>query len=286
MTSPTEPPVDPQAPPVASPSPGASAMDEEIRQLARALNVQQQDALSGRKATIDTISLGDASTAPTVQVNLGGILIPGVRLAASYTPNVGDTVLLLKQGNEFFAAFKIQDKGTAVANSLDGGWTKVTFNSGHGHNGNSNGDVLYRRVLDNGAWKMQWQGAMTLGASDTLVSGGNALAADWRPKSRRTVVVARDATDALSVKLDFNTDGTIALVGATLGQSISSTSPGTDSALTSSYVEHSHGGAVAVAGITHNDGYHSHTVNSHSHGGATTVARPAYVTFNSIEYFL
>ena len=84
MSSPIQPPVDPSAPPVAAPAPGNAGMDEEIRQLARALNVQQQEALSGRKALIDSVDLGDATTAPTVTVDLAGILIPNVRVAASF----------------------------------------------------------------------------------------------------------------------------------------------------------------------------------------------------------
>ena len=112
MTTPVNLTVDPSAPPVSTEAPGVSALDDEVRQLAAALGVHEQTALSGRKATIDAVDLGDSTTAPTVQVNLGGVLIPNIRIAASYSPQAGDTVLLLKQGNEFFAAFKIQDTGS------------------------------------------------------------------------------------------------------------------------------------------------------------------------------
>ncbi len=283
MSQPIEPTVNPMAPPVSSVAPGEALLEQEIRLLAGELGVHKTVALSGRKAKVASVSLGDASTAPTIGVTLDGVSVTGVRLAASYSPQVGDTVMLLKQNDSLFAAFKIQDRGTAVQHSTDGGFTKVTFNSGHSHNANDGGDVMYRRVLDNGAWKMQWQGALNLGGSDTILSGGNALDTDFRPKSRRTIVCARDATDTVVVKLDFNTDGSVTIVGPTVSPSTSGSPSSTGSAQTISTVSHSHGGAVSSSQITHNDGFHSHGM-SHSH--STTVVRPWYVSLNGVEYFL
>lgn len=299
MTLPSEPPVDPEAPPVSAEAPGSAGVEDEIRQLARALGVQQELALQGRKAVVEAVSLGDNTTAPTVQVNLGGVSVPGVRLAASYTPVVGDTVLLLKQGNEFFAAFKIQDTGSAVASSLSGGFIKPTLNSGHSHNGNSGGDLMYRRVLDNGAWKIQWQGMINLGASDFVLSGANVLAAEYRPAVKRSLIAARQVADAVSIFVDFNTDGTVAVVGATEAPGGSSGSAGPFD------VTHSHGGATGFAGDSHLHSHggavastsfsetHSHTVStssfsvgSHSHSLSVSVARPTFVSFNGLEYFL
>jgi len=265
-------------PPVSSPA-GQGNVDDEIRQLASALAPEEVEALSGVKATVDSVSLGDASTPPKIQINLGGILIPNIAVAANYSPNVGDTVVLVKQGNSYLALTKIQDKGTAVANSTDGGFTKATLNSGHAHNGNSNGDLMYRRILDNGAWKVQWQGSFTLGASDTIISGGNALPSDFRPKSRRTMLAARDATNLVLVKMDFNTDGTVALVQPEMGtSSISSHSHslGSSDVRLSGYL--SQGGSdlghLHGLGSSSSDGGHSHDV-----------ARPSYVCVH-LEYFL
>lgn len=290
MSSPIQPPVDPSAPPVAAPAPGNAGMDEEIRQLARALNVQQQEALSGRKALIDSVSLGDASTAPTVTVDLAGILIPNVRVAASYTPAPGDTVLLLKQANEFFAAFKIQDAGSAVANSTDGGFIQATLDSGHGHNGNSNGNAMYRRVMEHGAWKIQWKGSITLGANDTIISGSNVLPSDFRPSGRRTIVCARDATNSVTVKVDFNTDGTVAVISPTTAPSgstggVSNHTHGGSTGFAGDSHFHTHGGAVAAASFVET---HSHSIPSTdlSHSHSNSVARPSYIVFNGVEYFL
>lgn len=312
MTSPIEPPVDPESPPVSTDVPELPP-DEEIRLLAKALATFQTDALSARKATIESVSLGNSSTAPTVQVNLGGVSIPNVRVAASYTPTVGDTVLLLKQANEFFAAFKIQDVGTAVASSLGGGFIKPTLNSGHSHNGNSSGDLMYRRVLDHGAWKIQWQGGIVLGASDTILSAGNALASEYRPLVKRSLVVSREVNGAVAIFIDFNTDGSVAVSGATEGPdgTTTSSSPGTSTSGPYSVAHshggstgfngdshaHSHGGAVSLTSFseTHSHsipntdfsvGSHSHTVNSHTHSLSGGVVRPTFISFNGVEYFL
>lgn len=312
MTSPIEPPVDPESPPTPSEAPGPPPLDDEIRQLAAALAPPVEEALSARKAVIEAVALGNSSTAPTVQVTLGGVSISSIRVAASYTPTVGDTALLLKQGNEFFAAFKIQDVGTAVASSLGGGFIKPTLNSGHAHNGNSNGDLMYRRVLDNGAWKIQWQGGISLGGSDTILSAGNALASEYRPLSRRSLVISREVAGAVAIFVDFNTDGTVAVVGATEGPSGStgSASPGTNTQGPFA-VDHSHGGSTGQAGDSHahshggavpltsfgethghsipssnfDIGSHSHTVNSHTHTMGS-VTRPTFISFNGVEYFL
>lgn len=278
MTSPVQPNLDPSMPPVSSPL-GQGNVDDEVRQLAAALAPESVTAMSAVKATVDSISLGDASTPPTIQINLGGILIPNIALAANYSPVVGDTVVLAHQGNSYVALTKIQDKGTAVANSTDGGFTKATLDSGHSHGGNSNGDLMYRRVLDNGAWKVQWQGSFSLGGSDTIISGANALPSDFRPKSRRTLLGARDATNTVHVKIDFNTDGTVAVVQPELSTSSAgshSHSLGSSDVRLSGYL--SQGGSDL--GHLHGLGTSS-TDGSHSHG----VARPSYVTVH-LEYFL
>lgn len=288
MSTPIDPSVDPSSPPVASPAPGVSHLDEEIRQLARVLGSVEKSAILARKAGVTAVSLGNASTPPTITVDLDGVLVPDVRIAASYTPNVGDTVLMLRQGNQYFAAFKIADRGTAVANSTDGGFVQATLNSGHGHNANSGGNVMYRRVLDNGAWKMQWQGALTLGGSDTLLSG---IPAEFRPRSRRTLVCARDATDATSVKVDFNTDGSVNVVSPT-------TTPGPTNSAGSysgsvSTNAHDHGGYTeytTVGGVSHRHSIqitnHGHSFSVPSHTHSISITRPTYIVFNGCEYFL
>ena len=291
MTSPVDPNVDPSAPPVASPAPGAAGMDEEIRQLARALNVQVPDALTARKAVIESVDLGDASTAPTVGVDLGGVSITGVRLAASYSPQVGDTVLLLKQGNQFFAAFKIADVGSRVSNSLAGGWTKATLASGVTHQGNNGGDVMYRRVNRDGSWAVEWQGCAALNGSQAqlLDASTGLLPTEYRPTLRRVVSVARNITNngVPNCYLDMTTSaGNVSIVGGTWSLDLG------DSGAAGGYT-HSHGGATGVTDPT--DGLanaHSHAIfdsssSDHTHDlGTAGPNHPDWISFDGLFYYL
>lgn len=93
-------------------------------------------------------------------------------------------------------------------------------------NGNLNGPMRYRKYTDRGTDYMEWDGAAqrTSGSqvANILLA---ALAAGFRPAARASFVIARNATSIAagdasvvhSVKIDFNQDGTIALVGATAG---------------------------------------------------------------------
>lgn len=224
MTYPVDPNVNPQAPPVASPA-GQVNQDAEIRQLARVLNPDTPAGLQGRKAVVSAIDSGDDTTPPTITVDMGGsgILVPGVRLAANYSPVVGDTVVLMSMGTQYVAVFKVQDTGSAIANSLAGGWIKASLATGWSHNGNGNGDVMYRRVLDNGSWKMEWQGAGARANSGVTLDPLNpAPPAPYRPSVKRSVTVARDtggSASSLTIGMDAFTTGGLRLVSPLAGGS-------------------------------------------------------------------
>jgi hypothetical protein len=258
-------------------------MDEEIRQLARALGVHEQTAMSARKATVDTVSLGDASTAPTVQVSLGGVLIPGVRLAASYTPVVGDTVLLLKQGNEFFAAFKIAATGSKSDEDA-GGWITASLDSSHAVNGSQT--VMYRRINDHGSWKMQWKGTIDYGSGDTNLLSA-ALATEYRPSVARQCVVARSVTGGGPgvARIDFSTTGTAVFFGLSYSIDLGNSGSGGVS-------NHTHGGSTDFAdppdGLANS---HAHGIPSsdlsHSHDlGTADITEPPWISLDGVEYFL
>jgi len=274
----------------------AGATPSQIRDLAAAINAPPYNFDPGymRKGIISAIDLGDANTPPTVTVFLSGDTttpIAGVYLAANYSPQVGDMVMLYKQGNEFLA------QSTVASSSGGTGWTKVGLSSGNAHNGNSNGDIMYRRVLDNGAWKIQWQGGLSYGGSASILSA--ALPSDCRPSVKRSLVTAREVqSGSVAIGLDFYTDGTVHIVGenngplsagshshfADFGVSVSggaSVSGGTGGA--SAGTAHTHGfsgsgsssGSGDASGNTNSGGSHSHAVNS-----------PSWVGFNGVEYFL
>lgn len=280
MTSPIDPSVDPTQPPVASPAPGAAGMDDEIRQLARALNVQVPDALSARKAVVTAVDLGGANTAPSVTVDLSGVSVASVRLAASYTPVVGDTVLLLKQGNEFFAAFKIAAAGSK-SDASEGGWITASLNASHAVQGSAT--PMYRRVNDHGSWKMQWKGAVNYGGATALLS--SALPAEYRPSVARQMSIARSVTGgATTCRIDANTDGTLTVwPNATINLG-SSASGGVSN--------HNHGGETGYTdptdGLANN---HAHSISmsdlTHTHGlGTASSTDPPWIGLDGLEYFL
>lgn len=276
MTIPVQPNLDPSLPPVSSPG-GQGNMDDEVRQLAAALAPENIMSMSGHKGVVNAVSLGDGTTPPSITVDIGGVLIPGVQLASNYTPIVGETVVLAKQLNSYVALFTIPSLGSK-STEAEGGWNTASLNAAHGHNGSQT--VMYRRINDHGSWKMQWKGTLTYGSVTSLLA--SALAAEYRPSVNRQTPLARSVTGIRpTARIDWNTDGTATFFGLT--GSSGSSSPGTDSADTASTVAHSHGGAVATSTITHDDGFHSHTVNSHTH---TVASDPPWISMDGVEYFL
>lgn len=255
MSTPSDP-ATPQAAPVPTPSVPLSTSDDQIRQLAAQLNQPPYnfDPSTIRKAVITAVDPGDATTPPTATILFSGDTtapVSGVRMAAGYGPQVDDTVIVLKQGSDFFLLTSIAKAGSQTASSTVGGWTQVGLNSMHSHGGNSNGNVMFRRVMDNGCWKMQWKGAMAYGANTFVLAAS--LDPDYRPAAKVSMVTAREVSTGggVSVGVDFNTDGTVTIVAPTWS--------------TSSTGSHSHSHSHPH---THT---HSHT-HSHSHSASLSVS--------------
>lgn len=99
-------------------------------------------------------------------------------------------------------------------------WTTPSLASGYTGNGNSNGTPQYRLVNLFGESVVMWKGGLNVTYSGgTPVNSGNFIAggtlpAAVRPTARRTVTAACSAvsSDSLSVKIDFQTDGTVGIV--------------------------------------------------------------------------
>lgn len=99
-------------------------------------------------------------------------------------------------------------------------WTTPSLATGYTGNGNSNGTPQYRLVNFFGESVVMWKGGLNVTYSGgTPVNGGNFIAggtlpAAVRPTARRTVTAACSAvsSDSLSVKIDFQTDGTVGIV--------------------------------------------------------------------------
>jgi hypothetical protein len=257
----------------------AVSADDELRQLVTEIikaSTLGFDPAQIRKGIITAVA--DTTTPPTVTLNMSGdttVAVAGVRFMDNYSPRVNDTVLVGKQGTEVWvlghiASFPVSGGVTST------GWTQASLAAGS-HNGNSNGTVYYRKVLDNGAWKMQWQGGWNVSGT-TVIS---ALAAAYRPAIKRSVPAARDADGQNVVKIDFNTDGSVNIVGGTTGGgSHSHTNSSTGSAGNSH--SHSHGGSANPTSFSET---HTHSTSSTGSAGSSTPS-PTWVSFNGIEYFL
>lgn len=266
----------------------------EIRALAMQLTAMTTSPPGAvlSQAVVTAVDL--AGTPPTATITLSGSTtpVPGVRFLSSYTPVVSDTVQVVKQSNSILILGHTADTGTASA--TDGGWQTPSLASGFTTNGNSNGPAQYRRVMDNGVWKVQWIGSLGhTGTSTTILSA--ALPANYRPSAKRSILVSRDVQGGSNVaQIDFNTDGTMSLVGATTGPSGTT---GTESAnhthflgssdtQLSGYLSqggsdlgHAHG-----LGTSYTEVYASNT-HTHTLSGATVVD-PTWIGLNHVEYFL
>lgn len=98
-------------------------------------------------------------------------------------------------------------------------WTSPALASGYTGDGNSNGTPQYRLVNLFGDDTVMWRGGINVPYSGGLPTHGGdflnaALPTGLRPTSRRTVTAACSAvaSDSLSVKIDFVSDGTVQIV--------------------------------------------------------------------------
>lgn len=294
-----------------------AAQTEAIRALASEIAKQTMldfDPATLRKGTVASIESG--GTPPTVTVTLSGstTTIPGVRYLDSYAPVVGDTVIFLKQTSDVLII------GQIAVNFAESSFTTVALDNGNTHNGNGEGNFQIRRVWDHGAWRVDLVGGINY-AGNNLV---NALDSKYRPvnATRRTVLCARSANGSNGVKVDFNADGTVVLVGGTTTGASDTHNHGShdhsipDSSHTHGSHEHVipntdhfHSGTTTVVsghehGIPNTSHSHSGTTNvetpntsTHNHGGTNgstpnddahthTVDDPLWVSFNGLHYYL
>lgn len=101
-------------------------------------------------------------------------------------------------------------------------WTSPALATGYTNNGNSNGNVRWRKVNLFGENAIMWSGGINVtyesGSGSFPVNDGMFLSspmpAGARPTSRRTVTAACSgvSSEQLSMKVDFNSDGTVTIV--------------------------------------------------------------------------
>ncbi|MEU4095505.1 hypothetical protein [Streptomyces sp. NPDC026673] len=112
--------------------------------------------------------------------------------------------------------FTINGAGLSVIRD----WTTPALATGYSNNGNSNGTLQYRVINLLGTRFVQWRGGLTMTyTAGALPNGANpfsaALPTNARPASRRTVTAAASLSASIkpSLKIDFDSDGTVGIVG-------------------------------------------------------------------------
>lgn len=98
-------------------------------------------------------------------------------------------------------------------------WTNITLVSGFAHNGNSNGNVQYRRINLFGEPSVQLQGALSVTYGPAIPNSGvftaSPLPTEARPASLRTVVIpcSDNSSERITLKLDAKTGGHLEIYG-------------------------------------------------------------------------
>lgn len=271
MTTPSEDgqvpvPTPPEAvPPAVTPAQPA-AQDDALKDFITELSKQLQlgfEPATVRKAIV--VSHESTATPPTCTIQFPnadgsvGESIPGVRYYDHYTPVANDTVHIMKLGSAIWALGQIND---ATQGGTGNGW--ATAGSG----------VEYRKVVDNGDFKIQFKGTWT-GSGTSLFT----LPTGFRPSVTRMILCGRDG-NAAGIRVQITTGGVCTLVGGDLIPDTNSTTPGATGSTTPGATGSTDpgGGGGTTGGPstanTANGGVsHSHNIplpHSHSHGGAVS----------------
>ena len=142
------------------------------------------------------------------------------RMETYQAPTVGDLIAVTQSANGNLLAWGRTSNGTDTA------WVKPTLATGFAHDGNTNGDVMYRLAVIAGTRFMQWRGGLGITyASNAIQNSGDclnaAVPAALRPPSTRSLTAACSAatSSTLSLKIDARPDGQLRVVGTTTSTS-------------------------------------------------------------------
>lgn len=141
------------------------------RQLARKLNRPPASTRNSPSSpwvvgTVNTVSLSTGTLTVTIQGDT--VQIPGISYLDSYTPIVGDTVILVRLKNHLWAIGTV----AAYSGGIGSGWQTPALFSGVTTGMGSPGPVMWRIVGDNGSLKVQFKGGVS-------ISGGGANMNLW-----------------------------------------------------------------------------------------------------------
>jgi hypothetical protein len=160
-----------------------------------------------RLATVSAVASDGTVTADSLKVR---------RMETYQNPLVGDVVVIGQSSSGNWITHGRLSVGTETA------WVKPTLATGFTHDGNTNGDVMYRLATIAGTRFMQWRGGLGITyASNAIQNSGDflsaAVAAALRPPSTRSLAAACSAStsSSLSLKIDARPDGQMRVVGTT-----------------------------------------------------------------------
>lgn len=283
----------------------AAQQHQQARDLATAIQqVNKNDPGMLEKGVVTAVV--NPGTPPTISVQLGGdtsTTIGNVRFMDSYSPVVGDTVVLAKQDGGLLALGQVADASTVTEN----GWTAPTL--GGGFTTFSFDPVLYRMIVDNGSNKIQMRGRVDITGTPSALW---TMPAGMRPLfDMAPILIAREFGGGSHVAIiDVKATGAIVLSGGTVGvkdvdvdSGGSGTSGGTAMGTLDANIQHTHFSSDGPNPATpsswttglntgsqvhfHNANSHSHSTPSHSHTNTLTpVTFPTFISFNGVEYFL
>lgn len=191
-------------------------MTEEITQedAQRAATQHQQmtsfaTALAPKKTACSACLVKGVVTAytyPYITVQVDGdtqTSIANVRHLEAYSPVVGDTCTMLKQGSDLLAIGRVN---TTTASPAVNGWVQPTLNTGFVHSADP---IRYRLVNDNGDKALQIRGSCTMTGS--VVYTANAatvftLPTGYRVSQNCSIIIPRDSGGTcLKVNFYWNT---------------------------------------------------------------------------------
>lgn len=184
--------------------------------------LQQQAKRTGEQSP--SVRGSDWRLATVTAVNADGtVTADGLtyrRMETYQTPTVGDVIAVTQSSNGNLLAWGRTSNGTDTA------WVKPTLATGFTHDGNTNGDVMYRLAIIAGTRYMQWRGGLGITyASNAIQNAGDCLAAALpaalRPPSTRSLTAACSAatSSSLSLKIDGRPDGQLRVIGTTTSTS-------------------------------------------------------------------
>lgn len=205
-----------------------SSLHANTRQLADALmaGAEQQAAASPRVRGADWRRGEVTAVGTDGTVEVDGVMTVRL-LETAPAPVVGDWLVITRAGSGNWLGLGRPATSTGTA------WTTPTLATGYAHNGNGNGDIRYRRFVDRGTTYMEWDGGGgRASSSDTSNILSAALPTEFRPASRASFVIPRNSTAITgiaastsvvhSLKVDFDTDGTVSLISAAAGDQVTS----------------------------------------------------------------